>query len=84
MNEYILYGVKNNSKYYITNTNPILWSPDINCSKKYQDINSARFSILRDWDNYQYMLNQINAGLLDMLFVSVIEDNYEKERVKLL
>ena len=84
MNKYILYGVKNSTKYFITNINPILWSPDINCAKIYNDFNSAKFSILRDWDNYDYILGQINNGLLDMLFVSIIEDGIEKERVKIL
>lgn len=84
MNKYILYGIKNNIKYYITNTNPILWSPNVECAKSYNEINTAKFSILRDWDNYEFILKQINAGLLDMLFVAVVDNNIEKERVKLL
>ena len=85
MNKYILYGTKNNSKYYVTNVNPVLWSPEIINAKTYQDLNSARFSVLRDWDNYDYVLTQINTGLLDMFFVAIIDENFvEKERVKLL
>ena len=85
MNKYILYALKGNTKYYITNINPILWSPDINNAKIFNDFNSAKFSILRDWDNYDYMLGQINNKLIDMLFVSINdENNVEKERVKIL
>ena len=46
MNKYILYGTKNNSKYYVTNVNPVLWSPEIINAKTYQDLNSARFSVI--------------------------------------
>lgn len=84
MIKYVLYGTKNETKYFVTNVNPVLWSPDIECAKVFNDINSAKFSILRDWDNYEYMLGQINAGLLNKFFVSIVVDGVERERVKLL
>lgn len=88
-NEYfILYGTKDKETYYISNTNPVIWTPDIKESKKYYTRYSAEFDVLRDYDNYKSITNLINNNKLDVLYVAIIDntskDYTEKGRVKLL
>lgn len=84
-NLFILYAVKDNEIYYISNTNPIVWSSNIIESKIYYSKYSAELDILRNYDNYRYISKLFDNNKLDSLYVAVIDINYiEKGRVKLL
>lgn len=90
MKEYfILFGSKDNDTFYISNTNPVIWTSDIKEAKIYNLRYTAEFKILRDYDTYKYISNLINNNKLDCLYISSIsiDDNgeyIEKGRVKLL
>lgn len=81
---FILYGIKDNQIYYISNTNPVIWSPEIENSKLYFSRYSAEFDILRDYDNYKSVSSLINNSKLDALYVASIVNYKEKERFKIL
>ena len=94
MKEYfILYGTKDNDTFYISNTNPVIWTSDIKESKLYHLRYTAEFEVLRDYDNYRSIISLINNKKLDCLYVSqmqieINDDNskeyVEKGRVKIL
>lgn len=81
---FILFGIKDNQIYYINNTNPVIWNPEIEGSKLYFSRYSAEFDILRDYDNYKSVSSLINNGKLDGLYVASIVNYKEKERFKIL
>lgn len=85
---FILYGTKDNEIYYISNTNPVIWSSDINNSKQYISKYSAELDILRDYNNYNSISTLLNNNKLDALYVAIIDGTdkkyTEKGRVKLL
>lgn len=84
-NLFILYAQKDNEIYYISNTNPIVWSSNIIESKIYYSKYSAELDILRNYDNYRSISRLFDSNKLDSLYVAVIDINYiEKGRVKLL
>lgn len=80
MNNYsyfILYGVKDNDKFFISNTHPIVWGNSLEDAKKFIDRYSAEYTILRDYDNYKYLSMQKENGFLDSINISEIENNIE-------
>lgn len=85
---FILYGTKDKDTYYISNTNPVIWTSDIKESKKYYSKYSAELDVLRDYDNYKSISGLINNNKLDNMFVAIIDGTMkeynEKGRVKLL
>ena len=81
---FILYGIKENDIYYISNTNPVIWTSEIEQSKLYFSELSAKISILRDYDNYRIISNYIDNKKLDEFYVARIENYQEKERTRLL
>ena len=85
---FILYGIKDNEIYYISNTNPVIWTSDIKESKQYYSKYSAELDILRDYDNYKSVSSLMSNNKLDCLYVAVIDssnkDYSEKGRVKIL
>ena len=86
---YILLGVKDNNFYYISNTNPVMWTSDIRESKRYHSRYSAEVDILRDYDNYRTISSLIGNGKLDVLYlltevVGSVGEYIEKGRVKIL
>ena len=82
---FILYGLKDNDKFFVSNTNPIIWNDNLEDAKKFLDRYSAEYAILRDYDNYRYLKKQIESGIIDEIFLSIRnKDNEEIRRVKLL
>ena len=91
MKEYfILYGTKDKDTFYISNTNPVIWTSDITESKLYHLRYTAEFEVLRDYDNYRSIITLINNKKLECLYVAhiIVDDNseeyIEKGRVKIL
>ena len=83
-NYYILFGMKDNNVFYISNTNPILWTPDINFAKIYTDRYTAEFAVLRDWYNFRHISDNIDEKNLDAFYISIMNSGREIERIKLL
>lgn len=82
---FILYGLKDSKIFYIANTNPIIWIPDIRSAKIYYNRYTAEYSILRDYDNYRNVSDQINHDKLDEFYIAEYDKNYrEIERYRLL
>lgn len=81
---FIIYAIKDNTIYYVANTNPIIWTGDIRQSKIFFNRYSAEYSILRDYDNYRYMSSQIESNIIDVLYVGEYINGNEVERGKLL
>lgn len=81
---YLLFGIKDGLLYYISNTNPILWTPNSLAAKIYYDRYKAEYSILRDYDNYRHISKQIESDSLDAFYLGIYQDGTEVGRVKLL
>lgn len=77
-NMYILYGIKDDQKFYIMNTNPVVWASDIRQSKTYPKRYNAEYSILRDYDNYRAIASQLESESLESIYVSLIDSNYNE------
>ena len=91
MKEYfILYGTKDKDTFYISNTNPVIWTSDMTESKLYYLRYTAEFEVLRDYDNYRSIISLINNNKLECLYIAYIVldcnsgEYIEKGRVKLL
>ena len=84
MTYFILYANKDNTSYYIANTNPIIYSQNLSDSKLYYSRYTAEFDILRDYDNYRAVAKQIENKSIDCLYVAQIKDDEEIGRVKIL
>ena len=48
----ILYGKKDDNLYYIANTNPVIWNPDIREAKCFFHTSLSHSAVLRDNDYY--------------------------------
>lgn len=90
MKEYIiLFATKDNDIFYISNTNPVIWSSDIKDSKLYYTRYTAEFEVLRDYDNYKSISTLISNNKLDSLYVATVtvteaREYIEKGRAKIL
>lgn len=91
MKEYfILYGTKDKDTFYISNTNPVIWTSDMVESKLYHLRYTAEFEVLRDYNNYRSIISLIDNKKLDCLYLANIAldgdsgEYIEKGRVKLL
>lgn len=68
---YILYGENyDNFRYYISNTNPIVWNTDVNYAKRYLSSKSAEYEILADYNNYRDIKKQIENGSINKIYVA--------------
>ena len=83
-NYYILFGKKDENIYYITNTNPVLWSPLIQFAKIYTDRYTAEYAVLRDWYNFRHISDQIDAGTLDSFYIAIMNNGNFINIIKLL
>lgn len=77
---YILFAIKDNQLYYISNTNPIIWSPDIRVSKCFTNRYSAECVVLRDYENYRYFTKMIQSKSIDCIYISEYLYNFEEIR----
>jgi len=73
MEFYILYGLKDDTKYYITNIDPITWGSIVLSAKRYQNRYSAEYDILRNYYNYNFIKNYIKSNHIDELYIAKIE-----------
>ena len=77
---YILFAIKDNQIYYISNTNPIIWSPDIRASKCFINRYSAECIVLRDYENYRYFSKMIQSKSIDYIYIAECLKNFEEIR----
>ncbi len=82
---FILFGVKDGKIYYVANTNPVIWFPDIRNAKIFYNRYTAEYSILRDYNNYRAISDLIAHNKLDEFYVASYDRDYrEMERYKLI
>ena len=68
---YILYGENyDNFRYYIANTNPIVWNMDINYAKRYSSSKSAEYEIIEDYNNYRDIKKLKENGSINKIYVA--------------
>lgn len=81
---YILYAMLNDIKYYISNTNPILWTNTFLEAKTYLSSKNAEYDIIRDYYNYNAIKKTMAEGNIDSVYVAEIRDGVETRRIQLL
>lgn len=80
----ILCAKKDNSVYYVANTDPIIWNPDIRNAKPYHTRYSAECDVLRNYENYNYFKKMINTGNITDISLIEFRNNQESGRTLLL
>ena len=76
MEFYVLYGTKDNNKYYISNIDPITWGSTVLNAKRYTSRYAAEYDILRNYYNYNFIKNYIKSNHIDELYIArMVEDN---------
>lgn len=83
-NYYVLFGMKDNTYFFVCNTNPILWTPLIQQAKFYDDRYNAEYAVLRDWYNFRQISDSIDNGVLDSFWIGIMNSGYMLEKIKLL
>lgn len=82
---FILEAKKENNSFYVSNTDPIIWTSEIKNSKCYSTEDRASGDILRDYNNYHAIKNLLDSTQIDSLFVIEIRNNLEEVgRVQIL
>lgn len=80
----ILYGKKDDNLYYIANTNPVIWNPDIREAKCFFNRYIAECAVLRDYDNYNYFMKMIKSNVIHNIYVIEYLNGNEIGRHKIL
>ena len=80
----ILYGKKDDNLYYIANTNPVIWNPDIREAKCFFNRYLAECVVLRDYDNYNYFMKMIKSNVIHNIYVIEYLNGNEIGRHKIL
>lgn len=82
---YILYAEDiNHNRFYISNTNPILWSPIVEESKSYLSSKNAEFDIVGNYDNYNMIKQMLECNYIDKVFLAEVTNDNESGRLELL
>lgn len=81
---YVLYAVSNDKKYYVSNTNPILWTNVFLEAKTYIASRNAEYEIIRDYYNYNAIKKFISNQDIESIFLAEIKDGIETRRIQLL
>ena len=82
--KYVLFATKNDRIFYISNTEPFIWSSEISQAKLYDSRYSAEYDILRKYENYISITKQLESHSIDNVYVSKVINMIETERYKLL
>jgi hypothetical protein len=72
---FIIKAMKDDYSFFISNTDPVIWTTDITNSKCYTTFDQASNDILRDYENYHAIKKLLDVSQLDSLFVIEIENN---------
>lgn len=72
---FIVKAMKDDFSFFISNTDPVIWTNDIKNSKCYTTFDKACNDVLRDYNNYHAIKKLFNVSQLDSLFVIEIENN---------
>jgi len=70
---FILYGIKDSVKYYISNLDPLAWTSAPLEAKKYSNRYNGESDILRNYVNYNNLKKLIKDGYLDKVYIASIE-----------
>ena len=85
MNEkYILFAIKNQKRFYIANTGPFIWTPEMINAKVYSSRFGAEYDILKRYENYISICDQLRSRIIDSVYVAKIVNNVEVESYKIL
>jgi hypothetical protein len=82
---YILYSEDfNHNRFYIANTNPIIWSSIQFEAKAYLSSKNAEFDIVGNYQNYQVLRQMLNTGTIANVYVAEVDKGEETRRLKIL
>ena len=84
MENYILYATKNDKIFYISNTYPLIWNGNLSEAKLYNTRYAAECDILKDYNNYNLLYNQIQSKAIDSIYVAMIVNMKIIEKYKIL
>ena len=85
MNEkYILFAIKDARRFYIANTEPFIWAPEMKDAKVYSSRFGAEYDILRKYENYMSIYNQLRSRVINSVHVAKIVNNKEVESYRIL
>ena len=85
MNEkYILFAIKDERRFYIANTEPFIWAPKMEDAKVYSSRFGAEYDILRKYENYMSIYNQLQSRVIHSVHVAKIVNNKEVESYRIL
>ena len=77
-------ATKGDKQFYISNTEPFIWAPDIKDAKVYSSRYSAEYDVTENYKNYISLSSQLSNGTIDKLYVIVFVDGKELERYSIL
>ena len=81
---FVIFAKKDDKTFYISNTEPFIWSPNIENAKSYVSRVSAEYEVIKNNQNYISLYNQIQSHTIDSVYVARIVNNIEMERYRLL
>lgn len=83
---YIIYAENyDNFRFYISNTDPIIWSQDICFSKIYSNSKTAEYNIVGDYYNYRDIKKLLEDKNISGIFIGEYSTDYQElRRVKIL
>jgi hypothetical protein len=71
MMDYVAYGMDyNGDKFYIANSNPIIWTYQRDEAKIYKSIDSLKYDLLEDTSNYNTLCSVVDRRTIDSLYAS--------------
>jgi hypothetical protein len=65
------------NRYYISNTDPLIWTPNLYCAQQFHSILTMCNEITHNYDNYHSIKRMINSGTISSLWFAQYEDDYE-------
>ncbi len=81
---YIIYGLKGQDQFFITNIEPLLWEKNIAKALRFRYRYTAESTVLRDYDTYHIVKDMIQNGTLDGFYLGILQCGIEIGRFKLL
>ena len=84
---YILYGIKDNYTYYISNVEPIIWTTEVEKSKIFNTSKSAQNCIFDNYNAMRNLVSLLNTDALESFYISSRDNNniqIEMDRRKIL
>lgn len=82
---YILYAEDySNNRFYISNTNPVMWTNVSIEAKPYLTSRNAEFDIVGNYDNYRIIRQMLDNGTIYKVYLAEVTNGEEKGRLEIL